>query len=214
MRVWVARAQPGADATAMRLRAMGHEPVVAPVLEVRPVPGAVIDLEGVDAVALTSANAVQAYAALEPSRDLPVFAVGEASAAAARAAGFAAVHSADGDLGALSALLETARPGTVLHAAATETAGDLAPTGVPVRTVAIYETVAARPAINLATLDAVLIHSPKAGRQVAEIAAGSGHLAVFALSPNCAAPVAAAGLGSVAVAARPNETALLTLLRA
>lgn len=214
MRVWVARAQPGADATAERLRAMGHEPVVAPVLQVRPVPGVSLDLAGVDALAFTSANAVQAYAALEPLRDLPVFAVGGATAAAARAVGFRLVRSADGDLGALTALLARARPGAVLHPAATETAGDLVPEGVPVRTVAIYETAAVLPTIDLAAVNAVLVHSPKAGRQVAAVAGGAGHLSAFALSPNCAAPLAGAGLRSVAVAAEPNETALLTLLQA
>jgi uroporphyrinogen-III synthase len=211
VRVWVARAEPGAQATAARLSALGHEPVVAPVLQVRLL-DADLDLAGIAALAFTSANGVRAFAGRETSRRWPVFAVGEATAAAAREAGFTQVESAGGDVAALAALIEARRPGLVLHPAAVEVAGDLAPRGVSVRTVAVYETLAARPAIDLGDVDAVLVHSPRAARVVAEMAAGS-ELAAFALSPACAAPLLAAGV-KVTVAAEPNETALLTLLRA
>ena len=56
--VWVTRAQPGAAATAERLRAMGYEPLVAPLLEVRTLPGGPIDLTGVAALAFTSASGI------------------------------------------------------------------------------------------------------------------------------------------------------------
>lgn len=207
MRVWVARAQPGADATAMRLRALGHEPVVAPVLEVRALP-AVLDLNGVEALAFTSANGVRAFATLEASRRWPVFAVGDATAAVARETGFADVESADGDVDALGRLIAARRPGLVLHPCATETAGDLKAAGTEVRTTAVYETVVVAPVLDLAEVDAVLAHSPKAAREIARIAL---RLPAFALSEACAAPLAQAGL-TVAVAAEPTEAALLGLL--
>jgi uroporphyrinogen-III synthase len=211
MRVWVARAEPGAQATAARLVALGHEPVVAPVLAVRPLTPA-LDLQGIAALAFTSANGVRAFAGLEASRRWPVFAVGEATAAAAREAGFTEVESGDGDVAALSALIGARRPGPVLHPAAAEVAGVLDPEGGGVRTVAVYETVPVRPALDLSEIDAVLVHSPRAAGVVAAMAAGSD-LTAFALSPACAAPLEAAGL-RIAVAAESNETALLTLLRA
>ncbi|OYW17146.1 MAG: hypothetical protein B7Z55_13110, partial [Planctomycetales bacterium 12-60-4] len=95
-------------------------------------------------------------------------------------------------------------------------AGDLAPPDVTVRTVALYQTVAVRPRIDLSALDAVVVHSPKAAREVARIVATAGgaeSLRAFALSPNCAAPLVGAGLRDVAIAASPNETALLTLMK-
>ena len=52
LRVWITRAQPGADATAERVRALGHEAVVAPLLAVRPLSDVEIDLTGVAALAL------------------------------------------------------------------------------------------------------------------------------------------------------------------
>src|SRR5579864_1783939 len=91
---WVTRAQPAAEATAERLRALGVEPLVEPLLAVRPITGASVDLTGAAAIAFTSANAVAAFAALSGDRSLPAFVVGDATAAAARAIGFERVTSA------------------------------------------------------------------------------------------------------------------------
>lgn len=214
MRVWVTRAQPGADATAARLRALGHDPVVEPVLRIRPLAGVRLDLEGIDALAFTSANAVTAFAALSDRRDRRVFAVGEATAAAARAAGFAAVDSADGDVRTLAAhIAASGFEGTVLHPGATEPAGDLAAAGLSVRAVPVYET-AATGVPPPAEIDAVLVHSPKAARIVARLLAGTRAEPVeaFALSAACAAPLKGCGFRRLSVAPYPNETALLTLL--
>src|SRR5690606_3696589 len=101
-RVWVTRAEPGAARTADRLTALGFEPVVVPLLTLAPLPGALNAAPPPDAVAvlaLTSPNGVEAFAPLIPRfRDHPVFAVGDATAKAARAAGFADVRSASGDI--------------------------------------------------------------------------------------------------------------------
>jgi uroporphyrinogen-III synthase len=223
-RVWVTRAEPGARATAERLRALGFEPLVAPLLEVRLIPGGPIDLTGVAALAFTSANGVAAFAARSPERALPVFAVGVATAAAARAAGFTDVVSADGDVEALAPVIAARRPGdgTVLHLAPTEPAGDLVAAltalGVNAGREIVYETVALPPdaefVAQLPTFDAVLLHSPKAARALADglrVAdpAVVSNLRAFCLSPNVAAPLADLGLAAVHVAAAPNDTALL-----
>ncbi len=168
MRVWVTRTQPAADATAARLRALGHDPVVDPVLDVQPIEAA-IDLAGVDALAFTSRNGVEAFAALtREGRALPVFTVGDATADAARACGFTTVHSAEGDVAALAERIASAHPGAVLHAAAREPAGDLAgllrKRGVAARTVAVYDTVPVEPTqalAQLATFDTVLRPFPQ-----------------------------------------------------
>lgn len=214
MRIWVTRTLPGAERTAERLRDLGHEPVVRPVLVVRRL-YAEIDLAGVAALAFTSANGVEALAALTPDRRLPVFAVGAATAAAARAAGFGNVRSAEGDVEALAALIAADPPGgAVMHAAGRPRAGDLQGAlearGVRARTVELYETVAAD-APPPEPLDAVLVHSPHAARVLA-----AGPLdrarAVFCLSPAAASPLLAAGFAAVRAAARPDERSLLALL--
>ena len=58
--IWITRAQPGAQATAERVRGMGLEAVVEPLLEVRALGEGEIDLAGAGALAFTSAHGVRA----------------------------------------------------------------------------------------------------------------------------------------------------------
>jgi uroporphyrinogen-III synthase len=206
---------------AARLAAMGWRPVVSPVLEARPVADAIIDLMGVDALAFTSGHAIEAFARLREARDLPTFTVGEASAAIARAAGFQSVASADGDVEALAALIAEAepRPARVLHPTAAEPAADLvallAERGVAAAAVVVYATASTDMIPDLAQIDAILIHSPKAARAVAAHLAHSpaaARLDLYAISEAAAAPVRGLGARSIHVADRPTEAALLALL--
>jgi len=223
--VWITRAQPGADATAARVRALGHIPIVGPLLAVRPVQPPRFSLAGVGALAFTSGNAVRAFAELSPVRDLKVFAVGQATAAAARQAGFETVLSADGDVAALAAAISARRhllAGEVLHAAPTEPAGDLAgdlaARGVPARAVAVYETVPAMDARDVAgrivEADDVLLHSAKAARLLAELLKSNPapRLRALAISPAALEPLRDTPLAGRAAAPLPLEAALLNLI--
>jgi len=224
MRVWVTRASPGAERTAQRLRELGHSPLLSPVMRVKQAP-AVIDLTDVAAIAFTSANAVESFAVRSPRRDLPVFAVGDATAQTAREAGFDDVQSAAGDVEALGGLIAAAglpRGAVVLHPGGRELAGDLpaaAGPGVEIRAVALYETLARAPSEALAVMDtggvdAVLVHSSKAARRVAAVCAPwrEGRAWYLALSRAVAAPLVEAGYEKVRAAPSPDETALLKLL--
>jgi uroporphyrinogen-III synthase len=223
--VWVTRAQPGAAATAERLRALGYEPLVDPLLDVRFIGDGPVDLSGVAVLAFTSANGVAAFARRSGERRIPVFAVGGATAAAARQAGFVSVASADGDVAALARLMATRRPfsGEVLHPGPAEPAGDLigalAGLGVAARSLAVYKTVARAPAAiatRMPDLAAVLLHSPKAARALAAYVAQAPapRLAALCLSEAVALPLRASGLAVVRTAPEPNEAALLGLLAA
>jgi uroporphyrinogen-III synthase len=224
--VWVTRAQPGAEATAGRLRAMGFEPHIAPLLEVRAVGGRPIDLAGVAALAFTSANGAAAFAARSAARALPVFAVGAATAAAAGEAGFTSVISADGDVAALASVIAARAPlaGDVLHPGPVEPAGDLvgalAALGVPARALAVYETVA-RPPVTatqalVPALAAVLLHSPRAAGVLADHLADHPAPALMALclSDAVAVRLRASAVAAVRTASAPTEAALLALLGA
>ncbi len=220
------RAEPGATSTAERLRGLGFDPLIAPLLRLAPITGADLALDGVGALAFTSANGVAAFADLSPERRLPVFAVGAATAAAARARGFRSVASADGDVEALRRMILAHSPpivGAVLHPGPAEPAGDLAgglaAGGVAARAVAVYQTLAgppdAAPAAEIRSLDAVLLHSPKAARALAAhlAACPAPHLAAVCLSPAVAAPLTNAGMAAVHVADSPDEAALMECLR-
>jgi uroporphyrinogen-III synthase len=223
--VWVTRARPGADVTAGRLAELKLEAVVEPLLEVRPTPDAVIDLAGVSALAFTSANAVAAFAGRSPERAIRVFAVGDATAAAARAQRFKSVLSARGDVAALASALMARRrelPGVVLYPAAAEPAQDLAgaleAVGLKVRQVTLYETVVLAPSQalveRLPQIDAVLVHSAKAAKALAAFlkAHPAPGLTAFCLSRQIARSLGRAGLASVLSGESPNEAALLALL--
>ena len=89
-RVLVLRPEPGATATLRRARERGLEAEAVPLFEVEPVEWSVPDPSDFDALLLTSANAVRhGGPGLQALRELPVHAVGEATARAAREAGFA-----------------------------------------------------------------------------------------------------------------------------
>ena len=133
MDVLVTRPREDAEPLAGELAARGYRVWLAPMLSVAVESAAVEsaarpDLSGVQALLFTSANGARAFAALSPRRDVPVLAVGEATATAARDAGFTAVESAGGDAGALATLVQarlTPGAGRLYHAAGSATAGDL-----------------------------------------------------------------------------------------
>lgn len=202
--------------------------MVAPLLEIRRLPQPAPDLTDVAALAFTSPNGVEAFAALTPARHLPVFAVGDATADAARACGFRDAFSAEGAIEDLARLLAARAPkGWVLAAGAREPAGDLAALapGVRLRRLAVYaahETGAAAPS---GALDAVLAHSPRASRALAPLLASlsaplpasragsggpQGRPALIAISAAAAEPLRP--YGPVRVAAAPNEAAMLDAL--
>ena len=107
MHVLVTRPVEDARSFVAALEARGHEALVEPMLTVAPAQGVKLplDLTGIQALVVTSANGARVFARLSEARNLPVFAVGDASAAAARAVGFETVESAGGDIADLARLV-------------------------------------------------------------------------------------------------------------
>lgn len=224
-RIWITRAQPAAESTAARVRALGHESFVAPLLAVRPVEGVELDLEGVCALAFTSANGVRAFVEATPERGLRVFAVGAATAQAVRAAGFKNVLSADGDVVALAEGIAARKrdlKGCVLHPGAAEPAGDLVGAleahGIEARRLVLYDTgpteLTQGERALLPQVDAVLLHSPKAAEVLAVLlnADPQPHLRALCLSTAVMKPLARTKLSAKVFAPFPLEAALLNLI--
>ncbi len=141
--------------------------------------------------------------------------MGDATAQAARTAGFARVQSAGGDLDRLADLLITQGPGIgpLLVPGALEPAGDLPALlrgRVEARALPLYEAVGTGAAAP-AAFDAVLIHSARAARAVAVLGPFAGQTA-FALSAAAATPLGDRSGLEIRLARTPDETALLAAL--
>src|SRR5438270_14015034 len=90
--VLITRPEPGATATADHVRTLGWAPVVAPMLTLEPRRARLPAASGLQAVLVTSASALPALPSV--LHDVRLFAVGDATAMAARRHGFAEVSSA------------------------------------------------------------------------------------------------------------------------
>lgn len=227
-RVLVTRAEPGATRTRERLQALGFIPVNAATAQIAFF-DADLSLAPGEALALTSPNGAAAAARILDARSAAVFAVGDATAAAARAHGFQDVTSAGRDGAALAALLKRTRPGGVVHVRGRDQQFDLVAAlktaGLPARAVIAYaaEPVEALSAEAITALEAgaaVLAHSPLGAERFCALLQRAGALdrlagaACAAMSQAAAAPLRAAGAANIAVAETPDEAALLAALEA
>jgi uroporphyrinogen-III synthase len=235
MRLLLTRPQPDGERTAARLRTLGHEAILSPMLRIEALP-ADFGTGPFAAVVLTSANAARAlsgHARRVELLDLPAFVVGRQSAEAARAVGFRSILSADGDVGGLVPLIvaqvgEASLP--LLYLAGRDRAADLGAAlggyGLTVRTAIIYRAVAqptlsaeAQSALSSARLDGALHYSRRtveaflSAAERAGLLANARGLVHYCLSMDVAGPLTAAGAFSIKIAARPEENALLELLR-
>jgi len=215
LRVAITRAAPENARTAERVRARGAEAILAPLLTITP-RAHDTSTAGAQALLFTSTNGVRAFGG---ARELPVLTVGDATADAAREAGFTKVHSADGDVTALAALarstLDPAR-GKLLHIAGDHVAGDLNATlgaaGFSVERRLAYASLAATalPAELMAPLDIVLFHSPRAAQTFVRLGApDAAALTAACFSETVAEAARAAAWKSIIVAPAPREEALL-----
>lgn len=232
MLIAITRPREDSERTAALLRARGHRVLLAPLLTVEPVTAALSATWG--AVIITSAHAAAAIAAHPAHRaliKLPLFAVGQRSAEAARAVGFTQVTAAGGDLRDLTRTIAAARPdekAPLLYLAGEDRSGDLigdlAVHGIAAELAVVYRAVVApfTPALTAALkageIDTVLHYSKRSAESFLSGAAAAGvagqalaakHLC---LSAQVAEPLTAAGARRVDVAARPDEAALIELL--
>ena len=233
MRVLVTRPAEQAQGTAEALERLGHNPLVAPLLAIRLIEHPELSFDNVQAIVVTSANAVRALARLSAPKSFPMFAVGRRTAEAARCGGFSRVMSADADADALAAMVAAnANPakGSLLYAAGTDTAGDLAGalarSGFSVRRSVLYEAIAApalpqplRAALAAHAIDAALFFSPRSAEIFASLVmrAGLPPSCCQRLIACCISSAVADRLGTLAfadtrVAARPNQDGVLALL--
>lgn len=231
MRVLLTRAQAAAERTARRLGALGHAPLIAPTVEIVAT-GAPMPKGSYEGIVVTSAHAAEALGAIA-DKDHLIFAVGGRTAEAVTAAGFASVLVASGDAVSLSALIRRDLvPGTALlhvtgrhHKA--EPDASLRAAGYCVDVWEAYDAraVASLPAVASEALrggriDIALHYSRRSLDILLRLVDEAGLMPAFrslrhvCLSADVAAPLGDFGLEPAAIAARPDEDSLLSLVQA
>jgi uroporphyrinogen-III synthase len=218
MKLIIIRPQPGADATASRAAALGIATTVTPLFEMRPVKWALPEIANYDALMITSANALTyGGPALGHLCDLPVLAVGNATAEHAKAHGFKIAATGNSGVTDLLEMPEANGFRNILWLAGTDYMAITPPAPIRVDRVVVYEACALPPsdalvaALNTPAVTA--LHSPRAARvfnQLCdELGIDKAQQSLATLSP-AIAQAAGNGWRAVAVADHPNDKALLS----
>lgn len=235
MRILITRPVDEAQRTANRLRTLGHETLIAPLLRIELISDAQLGCGPWSAVVMTSGNAARALMAHARCAELtasPVFAVGRQTAAAAKMAGFAEVISSEGDSGDLVRLIRKRMPdqnAPLLYLAGSDIArnlaGELAKDGIAVETAVLYRATAAHMfaaeaerAIRGGEIDGVFHYSRRSSAIFVACGQSGGLLPEikammhFCLSQRAAEPLREINATDIRIARRPDEEALIELL--
>ncbi|WP_051332452.1 uroporphyrinogen-III synthase [Cucumibacter marinus] len=230
LRLLITRPSPGAEKTAARLEAMGHKAIVSPMLRYVPLEPVLPAPESFDGLVVTSANALRAFA-LDPVweewRNLPLHAVGDATADTAIALGATRVDSAGGDADALAAMLRKTPGRRLFYPCAAEPAADiaglLAPAGHKVTALPVYEmrrmnrlTPNAEIALGAGSIDAALVYSRRTAEALGDALADLRvrDLTCLCISAVTAEALTARGQKRCYASTAPNETGMLALVNA
>lgn len=235
MRILLTRPEEQAHQTAEKLTALGHTSVIAPLMEIEYRTLPTFNSSVFQAIAVTSGRAVDALARQAAFADLvplPLYCVGDKTAAHARRSGFVSVHSAGGDADALTRMLIAALPkdkGRILYAAGRDRTGDLKgaleQAGYSVELQVLYEArqLDAFPKsigrkIKHGHIDAALVYSQRGATVLREAVCREElerfvqPIEFFAISEAAAQPIIDWGIPRISWADQPNEAALLDLL--
>lgn len=234
MRVMLCRALADSASTARALAERGHEAIVAPVLEIVPVP-VTLPAAPIDALLLTSAHGLAGVTETD-TRHLsvrPAYAVGGQTAAALRGRGFTDVRIGTGNGSALVDLLRLTLPAPAallylagrVHKPALPEA--LTRGGYDIVTLESYDAreasawpdaVVSR--LRAGSIDACLHFSRRSAALAlamsrrADASACFGQLLHVCLSADVASPLLESGCSTLRIAGHPDEASLLQVLGA
>jgi len=209
MRMLVLRPEPGASATVAKALERGMDAVVMPLFTVEPLAWEAPEAGGFDGLLLTSANAIRCGGkGLELLRGLKAYAVGDATAEAARDAGFDI--AATGDAG-VDRLLGSIEPDLKLLHLCGEDRREPEGAKQKITAVTVYRAKPVdAPGLSDTRGAVALIHSPRAGQRFAELVSDRTTTSIAAIS-EAAAEAVGEGWAKVEVAEQPSDDALLAL---
>ena len=208
-RVLVLRPEPGASATVDRARSWGFHALAIALFEIEPVDWDAPEAAHFDGLLLTSANALrQGGRKLEGLRGLKVYAVGEQTAREAMKAGFEVEASGDAGIDALLASIGSSLK--LLHLCGADR-HEPEQTMQKITRVVVYRSKPiSAPDLSEAPGAVALIHSPRAGRRLAELIDDRETISIAAISM-VAANAVGGGWKAIETAERPTDEGLLAL---
>ena len=234
MQLLVTRPEPDGSRQAKALADLGHSVLLEPLLEISFEADGALDFDGVQGLIATSRNGLRALetAAGPVPEDMPLYAVGEASACKARELGFKTVHEGPGDGAGLAALVcDKATPGegALLHLAgehlASDLKGRLEMAGFDVRQPVLYRARARAglsapvcAALSSGGIEGVILMSPRSAKiyqsllDQSDLTKAAQCAVHFCLSEAVAAQLTPALVQSVRTSVRPREDDLFVLI--
>lgn len=235
MRLIVTRPAEDAERQAAQVRALGHEALIRPLMEVYFEHLTPLQLDGVQALIATSRNALRGLSrngAFEEAKGLPLYCVGDSTADYARELGFAEVFSGEGTARDLVPLLVhrlDPQAGSLLyltgHVLAFDLETPLKSVGFLIPRVILYETRESGAASTrhfaetLAEgIDGVILMSPRTSTIFAglikkiNLEREAGAIMCYCYSDAIAEPLRDINGLTVEVSSRPTEADLMELI--
>ena len=231
--ILITRGQEDAIPLAENLERLGFRPIVDSLFKIKIKNNISLNLDGVQALLMTSANGVRAFAQGSSVRNLPTCAVGDATAQTAKEKGFRSILSAQGNVSDLFKLVSKSfspKAGTLLHTTGTRVAGDLGRQlekyGFTYRREVLYE-VTEKKGFSKRTLKAfaekkilyILLYSPRTAELFQKLARNSGidknlgETWALCLSEAVAKEISGLSWKKIFVSELPNQQSLLNFLK-
>lgn len=232
MHLLVTRPVDDAAETAAALRGRGHDVSLSPLFDIQFIKDHDTLPPRMGAVVFTSRNSVRAFCESHANRNLVAYCVGNATARTAAEVGFKNVHSADGTARELVALIQNSwkSDNAMLLRVASDTTPDildriLKDSGFHLDRRMLYTT----PAVSRFTvdthallrdgkLDGVLFFSPRTATVFCDLIVKASlteacrNLTAWCISPETAKALSDMHFDRIAVAQKPNQTSLLSLI--
>ncbi|PCJ36673.1 MAG: uroporphyrinogen III synthase [Alphaproteobacteria bacterium] len=217
---------------ARKLLALGHGVQAEPLLQIDFLPQDEIDLANFQALAFTSANGVRAFVRIYQNRDIPCFAVGEATAGEAEEAGFQSIYTAGGNVVELAELMTRSlnmMSGPILHISGQDIAGDLSgrlsAAGFQLIRAPLYKaekstamTAAARKLITSGQISHIPFYSPRSAKifmDLIRLSHMENHLTeitAICLSSAVSDMISSYSWQKILTAKHPNQSSLFNLV--
>jgi len=214
--------RPQKDAQAFAQEVLSHQPaaqiLISPVLTITPI-GTLPDLSAYAAVVFTSRHAVACFAHAHIPKKMTCFAVGEATAEAAKKLGFLVISSAGAAQDLILLVQKTGAAGPLIHPHGQHARGQIAAIltkkGIPCAECVIYDqietplSVQARALLTQPQALLVPVFSPRSARLLQRYSPLPNGSEIIAISQTVAACFSTQPHIKTTVACHPNRGAML-----